>query len=299
MPVTNTVTDPENNPLSGIEVIAEAVTTTGDPYPLFDGANETGIVSRVTTETDDDGTWTLTLPAPGDMTPSASYYRITERLAPFPDVQYNIRPVTGDEWVGDILVNPPDDITLVSGAAAGPLKAHYASNDDTAPGKLLGFYSTANNPQDLFADNTWRAHPGGAAFDISIGGVSAGEILRVLIDGVVVAPTADTDNRVVLDFSAATIDALGDPLNFIHAPSGGIGTEPNAGIHDVTLTGDGMQLFGLVDYVVSAEDIIDGAVSVRAFYRFAEVGSPGEVRLIADQTRSFNFGVLHLEPYDA
>lgn len=314
------VTDALSNPVPAAEVVLEVVGPDGDD-PVYDPEVGASIAVPARLEADENAEWSATLRPNSELNPSASSYRATYFIAPNRHRSVDFRVLTAAEatnlaidgppyWVGHSLCDPRNEelaavaahiLTAHSGGSgsSGPLKAHYASNDDTARGKLLGFYSTTNVPQDLFVDNTWRAHPGGAAFDISVGDVAAGEILRILIDGVVVAPSADTDNRAVLDFSAATIDALGDPLNFIHAPSGGVGTEPNAGIHDVALTGDGMQLFGLVDYVISAEDIIDSAVSVRAYYRFAEVGSPGEVRLIADQTRSFNFGVLHLEPYDA
>jgi hypothetical protein len=93
--VTGEITDPSGAGIAGVTVVAALVAATG-AYLADDSAE---ISSRVSTVTDDDGEWSLTLTPNAEIEPAGTRYRFTRLVdgrawATLAAVPVSVSPVT-------------------------------------------------------------------------------------------------------------------------------------------------------------------------------------------------------------
>lgn len=74
--VTNTVTDPSGTPVAKATVVVELVAADTPPAPGYTGSGT--VIDRHETTAAADGTWSISLPGNSTLTPSGTYYRVSE-----------------------------------------------------------------------------------------------------------------------------------------------------------------------------------------------------------------------------
>ena len=127
--ITNTLTDPGGTPLRGLPVGISLITPL-NPF-LLNGSGE--VLSRITVDTDNTGTWVADLVASSLLDSATAYYLVDETCAP-----------GGQRWA----ITVPDGpgpfllrdvlVAVTGGGPTGPsvvLGAHY-HHDQTVPSQL-------------------------------------------------------------------------------------------------------------------------------------------------------------------
>lgn len=139
--VTSLLVDPAGQPVSGVSVTARLVASASWL------ASATGrVVSEASTQTDNTGTWSLSLTPTGDYELADAYYELIEHVGGEPAVYAVSVPSSGPVTVRSALVNPPtstgftpvarlDDLSDVatSGATDGQVVTFRASDSTWIP----------------------------------------------------------------------------------------------------------------------------------------------------------------------
>lgn len=121
--VFNALVDEAGEPVVGAYIEIRLLATTNlnneSRSPAFYGQSE--VVSRIVARSDSDGRWEFTLIANADMEPANTYYRVWERISGLPDkiLTFAVPGTGGPYWVGDLLIDPPDDLPNPGGGGSG------------------------------------------------------------------------------------------------------------------------------------------------------------------------------------
>lgn len=147
--ISNKIKDLEGNNLEGVEVICEL-----QPGAGF-RVDDVEVAPRVTTTTDANGDWSLTIQRNGDLTPSGSYYLITEKIpkASGGPATYAIEVGDSDQTLLASLISPTVEgidptqnyLTLAAGDARYQVLGGLGAGTPTAVDGTAAVAGTSSN----------------------------------------------------------------------------------------------------------------------------------------------------------
>lgn len=323
MPTVNfRVFDSSNTAVSAASVICSVVTGDDGPATLSSGNQ---IAKQVTGVSDASGLAAITLPCnasgattPYISSPTGTYYAVKIVIDDEPAKYQSVLVPNGagPYEASSIRINAPGSLPDSSAldahissasphpnevSSGGVIQRHAAAVDDTAPGKVLGIYTLT--PTEASAP-TWAAHPGGAAYDITLSAAS-GDVAAVTVDARVQFGALDggSGDYSAVYITAATVDAGGTPISYFHASGASTPTYAWGSCFDALSTTQpaAIRSFGgTVERTLGASDIIGGEVTVRVFVAHTtEDDLTSRADLVADETSPLFFKLEIKDAYDA